>query len=224
MLSIRPGQRYLKQQVGSKPLNTLLAYNPRNPEYIRKGVRPIRSGAKSKLGQELETLLETACEQYYNRGIACIQKIPTPLQIIGTTERGLLTVPKKKSTVDYLGEFRGIPFAMEAKKTNNKTFYRIDPWEREDHQKEFLEKWNGLKFYFISFWSIQEHYLVPYQAAKEFFQDKKIPISWLRENYPQVPSYQGIILNYLAVADYYIKGGLLDGNYHYPACNRAAPP
>jgi recombination protein U len=186
-------------------------------------VRPIRSGAKSNLGQELETLLDTACQQYYVRGIANIHKIPTPLKIIGTTKRGLLTVPKEKSIVDYLGEFRGIPFAMEAKKTNNKTFFRIDPWKRESHQREFFEKWNGMRFYLISFWSIQEHYLVPYQAVKEL-RDKKISLSWLRESYPQVPSSQGIILNFLVVLDYYIKGGLLDGNYYYPTCNRAVSP
>lgn len=116
---------------------------------------------------------------------------------------------------------------MEAKKTENKTLFRIDPWNREKHQRDFLEKWNGLKFYFISFWSIQEHYLVPYQAIKPHFDSKKIPISWFRENYPKVPTYQGIILNFLAVAEFLNKKekeGLLNERYHNQSRYRAIPP
>lgn len=73
------------------------------PSGVRKIIR------KHNLGSELEILLDVACEQYSNRGIASIHKIPTPLKIIGATERGLLAVPKEKSIVDYIGEFQGIP-------------------------------------------------------------------------------------------------------------------
>ena len=125
-----------------------------------------------------------------------IQKVPTPFKVIGKTEKGLLVVPKEKSTVDYIGQYQGIPFAMEAKKTNNKTVFRIDPWDREAHQREFLDRWEGLKFFFISFWNLQEHYLIPYQDIKPHLREGKIPISWFRDNYPRVPSSQGIILNF----------------------------
>ncbi len=164
----------------------------------------IRFGAKANLGNELETLLDAACQQYYQRKIASIQKIPTPFKIIGTTQKGLLTIPEKKSTVDYIGQFQGIPFAMEAKKTNNKTLFRIDPWNRESHQKEFLERWEGLKFYFISFWSLQEHYLIPYKDID--FNNQTVPISWFR-NYPRVKSRQGIILDFLFIAQKYKQVG-----------------
>lgn len=146
-----------------------------------------------------------ACQQYYTRKVATIQKVPTPYKIIGTTDRGLIAVPKEKSTVDYIGQYRGIPFAMEAKKTDNKTLFRIDPWKREAHQREFFEQWEGLKFYFISFWKLQEHYLVPYSNVKNHFENGKMPIKWFRDNHPKVPSSQGIILNFLAVAQYYIE-------------------
>jgi recombination protein U len=182
----------------------------------------IRFGAKSNLGNELETLLDMACRQYYIRRIATIQKVPTPYKIIGTTDRGLIAIPKEKSTVDYIGQYQGIPFAMEAKKTDNKTLFRIDPWKREAHQREFFERWEGLKFYLISFWKLQEHYLIPYKDIN--FKDKKIPISWFRDNHPKVPSDQGIILNFLVIAKNYIREENFNADNCNSTCYRAVPP
>jgi len=150
---------------------------------------------------ELEELLTIACQQYSNKKIANIDKIPTPYKIIGSAKKCLLAIPEKKSTVDYIGEYQGLPFAMEAKKTNNKTFYPIDPWKREQHQREFLQNWNGLKYYYISFWNIQEDYLVPFDVYKEFLTNKKISIKWLRNNLPKVVPGRGIVADFLACSD-----------------------
>jgi len=50
-------------------------------------------------------------------------------------------------------------------------------------------------------------------------------------NIHKIPTYfkitgttRDIILNFLALADYYLKGGLLDGYYSYPTRYRAVPP
>lgn len=152
---------------------------------------------KANLGIELEELLTLACLQYSNKKIANINKIPTPYKIIGKSGNCLLAVPDKKSTVDYIGEYQGQPFAMEAKKTNNKTFYPIDPWNREEHQREFLRNWQGLKYYYISFWNLQEDYLVPFYIYEQFLKTKKIPLVWLRGNLPKVVSSRGVVADFL---------------------------
>ncbi len=139
-------------------------------------------------------MLDMSCQQYFNRGIACIQKIPTPFRIVGTYKKCLLAVPDKKSTVDYLGEYQGVPFAMEAKSTKNKTCYPVDPFNREEHQREFLSKWQGRKYYLISFESLDEHYLVPYNDLPS---GQRIPVAWFRDNLPRIKSRNGIILDFL---------------------------
>lgn len=135
-----------------------------------------------------------SCQQYFDRGIACIQKVPTPFRIVGTSGKCLLVVPEKKSTVDYLGEYQGVPFAMEAKSTKNKTYYPVDPFNREEHQRAFLSKWQGKKFYIISFEILNECYLVPYNDLPS---EQKIPIAWFRNNLPKIKSRNGIVLDFL---------------------------
>jgi recombination protein U len=159
------------------------------------------SGGRANLGKELETLLDLACQQYFDRGIACIQKVPTPFKIIGKSGNALLAVPEKKSTVDYLGEYQGSPFAMEAKSTENRTRYTIDPWDREVHQRRFLGKWQGLKYYFVSFWSLQEHYLIPFDQYLPWTERKSIPLEWIRQNALQVRNSRGIILDFISAIE-----------------------
>lgn len=111
---------------------------------------------------------------------------------------------------------------MEAKKTNNRTLFPVDPWKREQHQREFMAKWVGLRYYFISFWSIQEHYLVPYEMFRK--HSKQVPLSWFRENFPPVTSRQGIILDFLYNAQKSIKELNFDGNHYNQPCYRSIPP
>jgi len=161
--------------------------------------------AKANLGSAIEELVTMSCDQYRMKGIANIQKIPTPFRVVGRQGKYLLVYPEKKSTVDYIGEVQGNPFAMEVKSTNEVTRYPLDPWERERHQREFLEKWHGLKYYLISFSKLGEEYMIPYGAYKEWLlgsqkgKRKSIPLSWFRENCPRVKSEHGIVLDFLDV-------------------------
>jgi recombination protein U len=78
---------------------------------------------KSNLGKNTEELVSQACEVYTVNKTANIQKIPTPFKIIKTQGKFLIAVPEQKSTVDYLGEYEGIPFAMEVKETCGVFFF-----------------------------------------------------------------------------------------------------
>ncbi len=160
---------------------------------------------KSNLGAGLEELINWSCRQYAAMGLANIQKVPTPFKIIGQDPRRhcLMVVPDEQSTVDYIGEYQGRPFAMEAKKTENTTRYPLDPWDREQHQREFLQRWNGLKFYLIAFWKLNEFYLLPFDAYQQWHQQaqeggrKSIPISWFRENASMIREGGRVVLDFL---------------------------
>jgi len=170
---------------------------------------------KRHLGDALENLINWSCRQYQAQGVANIQKYPTPYKIIGQDKRRrcLLAVPEEKAGVDYVGEYGGRPFAMEAKKTENRTRYPLDPWNREKHQREFLDRWNGLAFYLISFWSLGEHYLVPWAEYKKWHQQaqeggrKSIPLDWFRENMPRIKEGGRVALDFLAAVDKLVEKG-----------------
>ena len=164
---------------------------------------------KNNLGDALEEMLNWSCRQYLQMGVANIAKVPTPFKIIKRDFKThfLLAVPEEKSGVDYLGEYGGQPFAMEAKKTENKTSYPMDPWDREKHQREFLKRWNGLRYYLISFWSLGEHYLMPYTEYIVWHEQsltggrKSIPIDFFRKRLPRVKEGGRVALDFLDAAD-----------------------
>jgi recombination protein U len=187
-----------------------LAHNSRLPGRRREELLQ----RKNNLGDCLEELVTWSCEQYYHKRIAVINKIPTPYKIIGkdTKTSCLLAVPETKSTVDYIGEYKGIPFAMEAKKTQCTTRYTMDSWNdrkgTERNQRSFLEHWQGLRYYLISFWTLGEHYLVPFAAYKAWHDQmklpkgrKSIPLSWFRENLVPIPEGGRVVLDFLSVVD-----------------------
>jgi len=161
--------------------------------------------AKANLGSAIEELVTVSCDQYRMKGIANIQKIPTPFRVVGRQGKYLLVYPEKKGTVDYIGEVEGIPFAMEVKSTGEITRYPLDPWKREEHQREFLEKWHGLKYFLISFSKLREEYMLPYDVYENWVlglqegKRKSIPLSWFRKNCPRVKPGRGVELDFLAV-------------------------
>lgn len=153
----------------------------------------------NRLGQSTEDLVNQACEVYSIEKRANIYKIPTPFKIIGKKDKYLLAVPSQKSTVDYMGEYMGIPFAMEVKESINKTRYPLDPWNREAHQREFLARWNGCRYYLISFLTLGEFYLLNYEQYEDWYVKsmlggrKSIPIDWFRHNAMNIPFKKGIL-------------------------------
>lgn len=161
---------------------------------------------KAKLGRNTEELVTQACEVYTVNKTANIQKIPTPFKIIKTQGKFLIAVPEQKSTVDYLGEYEGIPFAMEVKETSNKTSYPFDPWKREQHQRDFLSRWKGFKYYLIGFSKLGEYYLVDFNTYENLYVKstlggkKSINISWFRENASQISFKRGF-LDFLGAVD-----------------------
>ena len=112
-------------------------------------------------GMEFERLINEANEVYRQKGIAVFTKIPT--EFIPIRRNGQMVGAKvtHKSVADYIGVFKGIPVAIEAKSTNQK---RISYNDVKPHQEKFLNDWvrtGGRAFVIVSF-GLERFFLVPW--------------------------------------------------------------
>ena len=68
-------------------------------------------------GSVLEDMINRTNEVYEEKGIALIQKIPTPITPIEMNNKKQITLAyfDKKSTIDYIGAIQGLPVCFDAK-------------------------------------------------------------------------------------------------------------
>ena len=122
-------------------------------------------------GSTLEDLVNRTNEQYREKGLALIQKIPTPITPVRMDKENrhiTLAYFEQRSTVDYIGAVQGIPVCFDAKECAADTFplANIHP-----HQVEFMqafEKQGGVAFFLI-FYSHEKPVLLPYTAQSPYF-------------------------------------------------------
>lgn len=124
-------------------------------------------------GSTLEDLINLTNEQYKNKKLALIQKIPTPIkpvQIDQSTRHITLAYFDSKSTVDYIGAVQGIPVCFDAKECATDTF----PMENiHEHQVKFMEDFehqDGISFIIIYYSGRDEIYYLPFVKIKEFYE------------------------------------------------------
>ena len=75
-------------------------------------------------GSTLEDLVNRTNEQYREKGLALIQKIPTPITPVRMDKENrhiTLAYFDQRSTVDYIGAVQGIPVCFDAKECSAQT-------------------------------------------------------------------------------------------------------
>ena len=105
-------------------------------------------------GSTLEELVNRTNEQYAEKNLALIQKIPTPITPVKMDkEHRQITLAyfEQRSTVDYIGAVQGIPVCFDAKECCTDTFplSNIHP-----HQISFMQKFEeqgGVAFFLLFF-------------------------------------------------------------------------
>ncbi|TDX52156.1 Holliday junction resolvase RecU [Orenia marismortui] len=161
-------------------------------------------------GMELEEAIEYTNQEYFFKQRALAQKVPTPVKVLNINSRtGRITNGHydKKSTVDYIGVYNGIPLAFEAKETAVKT--RFDLSNIKDHQFYFLDHWQnngGLSFLIISFTSLNECYYLPFEVLDQYWVQmesggrKSIPYDVVAKDKYRIEQGKGmILLDYISV-------------------------
>lgn len=136
-----------------------------------------RSVSHANRGQPFEEFLKYVHARYRSIGIACLWKVPTEFLPIRNAKGQVCSAKvENKSCVDYLGRYKSIPVAVEAKHTEEK---RIDFKRVEPHQAAFLDDWtkdpNAIALVLVSF-SLRNFYAVPWQfwkAAQESWEKSK---------------------------------------------------
>lgn len=97
----------------------------------------MKSYSQANRGRPFEDFLKFAHQRYQHTGKACVHKVPTEFLPIRNASGTICNCKvEEKSCVDYLGRYRNIPVAIEAKHEEGTriSFSRVEP-----HQAEYLD-------------------------------------------------------------------------------------
>lgn len=156
-------------------------------------------------GSTLEELINRTNEHYREKGLALIQKVPTPItpiRISKETRQITLAYFDQKSTVDYIGAVQGIPICFDAKECQKDVFPLANVHE---HQVAFMtdfEKQQGIAFLIIFFAVRNEFYYMTLRELKKFRERsqaggiKRIHYEELNPAY-FLPHHSGILVPFL---------------------------
>ena len=156
-------------------------------------------------GSTLEDLINRTNEQYREKKLALIQKIPTPITPIDIDKESrhiTLAYFDQKSTVDYIGAVQGIPVCFDAKETRSDTFSLQNVHE---HQVSFMrqfEEQNGIAFLLIFYSGRDEFYYMPFRDVERAWERaqnggrKSFRFDELDATYV-LPTRYGVIIPYL---------------------------
>lgn len=164
-------------------------------------------------GSFLEELINQANDIYMQKGLAVVQKVPTPItpvEIEKSTGRISLAYFDKKSTVDYIGVIQGIPVCFDAKETNLKSL----PMKNiHKHQIEFMQafcKQDGIPFLLVYFKVFDETYFLPFEVLLDSWNEfenggrKSIPYDKFDKKY-LIRNKDGCIVHYLEAFGKYLQ-------------------
>lgn len=127
-------------------------------------------------GSTLEDLVNRTNERYLEKGLALIQKIPTPITPVRIDKEHrhiTLAYFDQQSTVDYIGAVQGIPVCFDAKECSADTF----PLQNiHEHQMEFMnhfEEQGGISFVLIHYSTKDVLYYMRIRELNRFWERAK---------------------------------------------------
>lgn len=123
-------------------------------------------------GSTLEEMINRTNDSYREKGLALIQKIPTPITPITIDKESrhiTLAYFDQKSTVDYIGAVQGLPVCFDAKECAVSTFplQNLHP-----HQVAFMREFEaqgGIAFLLTAYTAFNEMYYIPFRDVERFW-------------------------------------------------------
>lgn len=103
-------------------------------------------------GSTLEEMVNRTNEWYQEKGLALMQKIPTPITPVKMDkEHRQITLAyfDQRSTIDYIGAVQGIPVCFDAKECVTDTFPLRNIHEHQMEFMEAFERQGGIAFVLI---------------------------------------------------------------------------
>lgn len=124
-------------------------------------------------GSTLEELINRTNEQYREKGLALIQKIPTPITPVRMDKENrhiTLAYFEQRSTVDYIGAVQGIPLCFDAKECSADTFPLMNIHPHQVKFMEAFEQQGGVAFFLIFYSSEDLFYYLPLRHLLVFWK------------------------------------------------------
>jgi len=156
-------------------------------------------------GSAFEELIDLTNQLYAQKGLAIIQKVPTPITPVAVDNKSRTITSayfEKKSTIDFIGVAQGIPICFDAKETRQSNL----PLKNiHAHQIEFMEsfrKQQGISFLLVHFQTKSEIFLLPSEDLAMHHENaktggrKSIPYAQFNPAY-KVPNKNGFPVHYL---------------------------
>ncbi|NDL66332.1 Holliday junction resolvase RecU [Anaerotalea alkaliphila] len=156
-------------------------------------------------GSALEELVNHTNDKYRERGLALVQKVPTPIKPVELDPANgniRLAFFEQRSTVDYIGVVQGVPICFDAKETNKERFPLQNIHEHQLRFMEDFERQEGVAFLLVNFTQHQEFYFLPFGQLKESWDlalqggRKSIPYRDFKKAFP-VYGKDGYLVHYL---------------------------
>ena len=159
-------------------------------------------------GMKLEGLINDANKYYEVNMIALIYKKPTPVAINKVEYQETNKVKttgylKSKSTLDYVGVYKGRYLDFDAKSTNNKTSFPLD--NIHIHQLEHIKlviKHGGISFLIINM--NNNNFILKGENLLDFIKNsdrKSIPYEHLQRIGFEIRTSYNPVLNYIETLD-----------------------
>ena len=123
-------------------------------------------------GSTLEDMINRTNERYREKGLALIQKVPTPITPIKIDKEHrhiTLAYFDQKSTVDYIGAVQGIPVCFDAKECDVTTFPMQNVHEHQVRFMDDFERQGGKAFLSILCTSEQKFYYLHIRQLLRFW-------------------------------------------------------
>lgn len=128
----------------------------------------MRSASHANRGQPFEDFLAFVHDRYQYTGTACVHKVPTEfIPLRDASGKVCNAKVEHKSCVDYLGRYKSIPVAVEAKHTEDDriSFSRVEP-HQANYMDDFCRDDGAVGIVLVSF-RLQRFFAVPWQFWKE---------------------------------------------------------
>lgn len=157
-------------------------------------------------GSTLEELINRSNQQYLEKGLALIQKIPTPITPINIDKEHrhiTLAYFEQKSTVDYIGAVQGIPVCFDAKECHAATFPLANVHQHQLDFMEAMEKQGGVAFLLIHFSHEDLFYYMQFKELLKFWKRmeeggrKSFAMKELSRRFYLQSNTEGVLIPYL---------------------------
>lgn len=147
----------------------------------------VKSKSHQNRGLKFEARVEKKCQEYHDKELALIHKVPTEFKVIRNGAKIVSAFPVKDSKfIDFTGLCNGNPIAIECKETKNKTSFPLS--NISDYQLKFIDQWlnlGGKAFLLVNFDTHNKVFLVEGRKLLNCIDNldrKSITYEWFLEN------------------------------------------